>query len=813
MGINFSNPNLNIIPTIEDLIFLIKAHNFDEYITKNGQQIKSKWEYNDFAIGFTIGKKEKDVEKCIRYLIGACLVKWPELVTQLKQTCRTLAISKSDIKQAAEIAKKHSVDLADLIVHATEAVNNATEPAENQTLNITVNANPGAAAYRILLKAPAPSGYAAQYLIFRSKDKSTGIYKVGIEGTPRKTSYREEVYFKTIQDAEAFAKNLVNLKTSRNLYSYLITISDRTQIHDLSTEAEEISTMLGKAYMLNNCHYKESLETNNGIVLDESSVMTPLEKMQALNNGTRNSNIAAMNNKKLRDNQKICIQHNLPVALAKIEAEMRVRGLGPLSTSGQMSHQQKAAQVPPRSTINRISHIRTAKDIAAQASEHLAKILTDDDMRDLAVSYVNKRLAEHESADYIIDTINAASPAVVGERALLWVIVAYLIFKATKNKDMTETMETVINKFSINTAEDIGKILIGNKNNIDAIRRILVSLMNKSQNESLTEDVEKHDELNPKLFENEKLKPEVKDKILEIVNRFVTNLATDEITIKVLDVILVGSNASYNYTKDSDVDIHIIADQINCPEDLYSKVYSAYRSLFNHKFDIGFYGIPVELYVETSGMPRVSNGVYSVKNDAWIREPVQQDIPDIDKEEFESELMVWEDRYQNLKDKKDITEEEIDKYITDIYELRHTALATDGEYSIGNLVFKEVRNKGWLDSLKDLRNETISTELSLEGLDHDNIDESAHQLTNHDLQQYRIDIQRVTHNQPVIQPNGIFEIYNVAEDDANTIISLLKRQNYVADVHAAPSGKYNFNKAGFSGMASRYFTIRGRIKY
>ena len=41
---------------------------------------------------------------------------------------------------------------------------------------------------------------------------------------------------------------------------------------------------------------------------------------------------------------------------------------------------------------------------------------------------------------------------------------------------------------------------------------------------------------------------------------------------------------------------------------------------------------------------------------------------------------------------------------------------TEGEYGIGNLVFKEVRNQGLLQQLKDLLNLNTSKELSLESL-------------------------------------------------------------------------------------------------
>ena len=122
----------------------------------------------------------------------------------------------------------------------------------------------------------------------------------------------------------------------------------------------------------------------------------------------------------------------------------------------------------------------------------------------------------------------------------------------------------------------------------------------ESFNDELEEDIEKHEELNPLLFENDELKSEIKEAIEKIVNQFVEDLKTDGVKIEVKDVILVGSNVSYNYTKDSDLDIHIIVDKdkLDCDPELYTLLYGVYRSLFNKNYDITLKGIPVEIYVE-----------------------------------------------------------------------------------------------------------------------------------------------------------------------------------------------------------------------
>lgn len=247
----------------------------------------------------------------------------------------------------------------------------------------------------------------------------------------------------------------------------------------------------------------------------------------------------------------------------------------------------------------------------------------------------------------------------------------------------------------------------------------------ESLNEEIVEeDIEKHEELNPALFgEDTKLKPKVKEKIIEIVNEFLKEFAEVDVTLEVQDIILTGSNASYNYTKDSDLDIHIVADtsKINDTLKLHKVIYDAYKSSFNKKFEIELNSVPVELYVETQETPLVSNGIYSVLQDEWIKEPTKESIPEVDQEAIDTALKPWEKRYKALvaATTDDVEDEsEIDKFIDSLYELRGKGLSTGGEYSIENLVFKEMRNKGYLDNLKELRHRVIARRLSLfENLD------------------------------------------------------------------------------------------------
>lgn len=170
--------------------------------------------------------------------------------------------------------------------------------------------------------------------------------------------------------------------------------------------------------------------------------------------------------------------------------------------------------------------------------------------------------------------------------------------------------------------------------------------------DNLDEDIEKHNELNPKLFDGTELKPEVKETINKIVDAFIEEFRLSDIDFKLKDIVLIGSNVSYNYTDDSDLDVHIIADSSNLKgcKDLYSSLYDAYRHIFNKNFDITINGVPVEIFVELGNIQGRSNGVYSL-NIGWIKEPELIDIPDLDEEAFDELFKEWEDKYFKLLDR------------------------------------------------------------------------------------------------------------------------------------------------------------------
>lgn len=216
------------------------------------------------------------------------------------------------------------------------------------------------------------------------------------------------------------------------------------------------------------------------------------------------------------------------------------------------------------------------------------------------------------------------------------------------------------------------------------------------------------DELNPVLWENEELKPEIKEKILEVVEEFSNNL---DFELKIKDIELVGSNASYNYTDKSDVDVHIITDfsDYGKPEEIVEALMNAVKVNFNKSYKIDFKGYNVEIYVQDINSSPTSNGVYSIMRDAWIKKPIKIEEPEVD---LEPELSEYRKTIDTILKGNDA--QAVEDMIDELYILRRDSLIAYGEFGKGNLIFKQIRNDGLLDGLKNKRVTLRSEELSLE---------------------------------------------------------------------------------------------------
>ena len=212
--------------------------------------------------------------------------------------------------------------------------------------------------------------------------------------------------------------------------------------------------------------------------------------------------------------------------------------------------------------------------------------------------------------------------------------------------------------------------------------------------------------LNPKLWKNQKLIPEVKEHLDRIVEEFLDHF---DIDIIVDDINIIGSNAGYNYKSKSDIDLHIVTDFTQYPADvsIIDELFNAKKNNFNNNYDINIKGLPVELYIEDKNNPAESNGRYSIKNNIWLQEPTYIEEPPVNKELVKE----YEDKIEDVIKSKDLRQ--IDDLIDEIWDRRKLDVKNYGFTGEFNLVFKALRAKGLLDKLRKAKMEITSEELSL----------------------------------------------------------------------------------------------------
>ena len=102
--------------------------------------------------------------------------------------------------------------------------------------------------------------------------------------------------------------------------------------------------------------------------------------------------------------------------------------------------------------------------------------------------------------------------------------------------------------------------------------------------------------LNPKIWDHDHLKPDVRGALIRMAEDF---LAFVEVPVDVIDIVITGGNVNYTYTKDSDIDLHIIADfdSVECERET-AELFDSKRLLYKRQHSLEIYGIPVELYIE-----------------------------------------------------------------------------------------------------------------------------------------------------------------------------------------------------------------------
>jgi len=221
--------------------------------------------------------------------------------------------------------------------------------------------------------------------------------------------------------------------------------------------------------------------------------------------------------------------------------------------------------------------------------------------------------------------------------------------------------------------------------------------------------------LNPKLWDGDQLKEGLSNKFLRIANVFYDFLEVPD-TAQVLDVLLIGSNANYNWTDKSDIDLHVVIDYQSVGDNLHlvKNLMMAKKSIWSTNYPLTYKGMDIELYAQDwNDRLHSSVGQYSLMKSIWLKKP-NADVISIDDEVIDAKMAPLQYEIENLKEQDPKLEFKIKHVLQRLYKMRQTGLEAEGEYSIENLAFKKLRNKGLLARLKEMSKRITLSQLQIE---------------------------------------------------------------------------------------------------
>jgi hypothetical protein len=221
--------------------------------------------------------------------------------------------------------------------------------------------------------------------------------------------------------------------------------------------------------------------------------------------------------------------------------------------------------------------------------------------------------------------------------------------------------------------------------------------------------VDYHDALCPKAWDGDRLKSDIAERLLKIAERFVSYLEIPG--FRVLDVVLTGSMANYNWTQYSDFDIHVVTDyqDLQC-DDLAEAFYQAKKKIWNDAHDITIHGHEAELYVEDINEPPVSAGMYSLLKHLWLKKP-SYNPPEIDDGSINHKVASLIKQIDTALQSADA--DDVKRVLDKIRRMRRAGLDTAGEFGTENLAFKILRNQGYIDQLSKEYHRKQDDELSI----------------------------------------------------------------------------------------------------
>lgn len=233
-------------------------------------------------------------------------------------------------------------------------------------------------------------------------------------------------------------------------------------------------------------------------------------------------------------------------------------------------------------------------------------------------------------------------------------------------------------------------------------------------NQWINEKVEYHRDLCPKFWEEGRMDPVIRTKLLAITEDFWTSL---KLEVPIMDIQLTGSLANFNWNSGSDLDVHIIIDfsQIDENLELVRKALDGQRFMWNMRHPVILRGHDVECYVQHKDEQHIASGLFSILRDKWLIVPSWNE-PNVDQKDIDEKMRVIKSEVRTIKTRARSTRGDdaqelhdyLDRLKRKIMSDRKEGLAKGGEFAVENLVFKELRRDGTIEEIIDLLSQIYS---------------------------------------------------------------------------------------------------------
>jgi hypothetical protein len=136
------------------------------------------------------------------------------------------------------------------------------------------------------------------------------------------------------------------------------------------------------------------------------------------------------------------------------------------------------------------------------------------------------------------------------------------------------------------------------------------------------------------------------------------------------------------------------------------------KTIWNLEHDIKVKGYDVEVYIQGHKEPHSSTGVYSLLNDEWNTKPSKKDF-EPNEELIEKKSVSIMQQIDKIEEQyEELSHEEVKKRVKKVWDkiknLRKESLESEGEFGLGNLIFKVLRRNDYIGKLISIKKDSYT---------------------------------------------------------------------------------------------------------